>query len=310
MAKGPELSVIIPQLSPLPTRIEACLMIRYRNVARVLLVFALVVGIGGCKTVGGWFGGNKEPKTETLPVEQLYAQAKDELLQRDFNKSERYYTRLIARFPYGPYSEQSQLELAYVTYKLGKPEDATSAIDRFIRTFPRHAHVDYAYYLKAVINFDINSNSWLAKLARQDAADRDLDGPIHSLSDFNEVVRRYPHSRYAPDSRQRMVYLRNLLARHELTIGLFYLQHEAFLAAANRGKYVLENYPGSQYDGDAVALMAASYSALGEKTLADDSRRVLEKNYPQHSYLHGNWPRKKSLLRRLIPFTGEAKAPE
>jgi outer membrane protein assembly factor BamD len=309
MAKGPELSVIIPHLLPHLTRIEACLMIRLPGVARILLVFALVLGLGGCKTVGGWFGRDKEAKTEALPLEQLYAQAKDDMLDGNYNKAQKYYTRLIARFPYGPYSEQSQLELAYVNFKLGKPEDATSSIDRFIRTYPRHQHIDYAYYLKAVINFDSNSG-WLESLSRQDAAERDLDAPIHSLSDFNEVVRRYPNSRYAPDSRQRMVYLRNLLARYELNTGLYYWERHAYLASANRGKYVLENYPGSEFDGDAVALMASSYTALGEKTLADDARRVLEKNYPQHAYLQGKWPKKKSLLRQLNPFAGEVKKPE
>ena len=281
-------------------------MIRISGFARFTLVLALVLGLGGCKTIGGWFGGGKEARTETLPVEQLYTEAKNDLLDSDFSNAQKNYTRLIARFPYGPYSEQAQLELAYVTYKLGKPEDATSAIDRFIRTYPRHAHVDYAYYLKAVINFDSNSNL-LARLARQDTAERDLDGPTRSLSDFNEVIRRYPNSRYAPDARQRMIFLRNLLARHELNVGLYYWRHNAFVAAANRGKYVLENYPGSEFDGDAVALMAASYKALGEKTLADDSRRVLELNYPQHPYLKGKWPRGKSFLHRLNPFASELK---
>ena len=283
-------------------------MIRLPGFARFTLVLALVFGLGGCKTIGGWFGGDKEAKSETLPVEQLYAESKDGLLNGDYNTSQKNYTRLIARFPYGPYSEQAQLELAYVTYKLGKPDDATSEIDRFIRTYPRHPHIDYAYYLKAVINFDINANL-LSRLARQDTAERDLDGPTRSLSDFNEVVRRYPNSRYAPDARQRMVYLRNLLARHELNTGLFYYWHNASVAAVNRGKYVLENYPGSEFDGDAVALMAASYSSLGQKTLSDDSRRVLELNYPQHPYLKGHWPRKKSLLRQLNPFAGETQKP-
>jgi outer membrane protein assembly factor BamD len=309
MAKGPELSVIIPQLSPHPTRIEAFLMIRPSGVARFTLVLALVLGLGGCKTIGGWFGGNKEAKTESMTLEQLYAEAKDDMLDGDYNKAQQYYTRLIARFPYGVYSEQAQLELAYVHFKLGKPEDATSDIDRFIRTYPRHEHVDYAYYLKAVINFD-NNSGWLSSLARQDEAERDLDGPTHSLSDFNEVVRRYPNSRYAPDARQRMVYLRNLLSRYEVNTGLFYFRKNAYLAAANRGKFVLENYPGSEFDGDAVALMAASYTALGEKTLADDARRVLELNYPQHPYLKGHWPKRKGLLRRLNPFAGDVQKPE
>ncbi len=281
-------------------------MIRLSGFARFALALALVLDLGGCKTIGGWFGRDKEARTESLPLEQLYAEAKDDMLNGNYSTAQPKYSRLVARFPYGSYSEQAQLELAYVTYKMGKPDDATSAIDRFIRTYPRHAHIDYAYYLKAVINFD-NNSGLLARLARLDTAERDLDGATRSLSDFNEVVRRYPNSKYAPDARQRMIYLRNLMARHEVNTGLFYLRRAAYVAAINRSKYVLENYPGSEFDGDAVALMAICYNAIGQKTLADDSKRVLELNYPQHPYLQGKWPKKKGFLRRLNPFASELK---
>ena len=281
-------------------------MMRPTGLVRFSLFLALALSLPGCKTVGGWFGGDKEEKTETLGVEALYAEAKEALNDGNFSRAQLYYTRLIARFPFGPYSEQAQLELAFVQFKLGKPEDATSSIDRFIRTYPRHPHIDYAYYLKAVINFDRNV-SILTRLARTDVSARDLNGPIQSFNDFNEVTRRYPNSLYAPDARQRMVYLRNQLARHEMSVGLYYLRRGAYVAAANRGKFLLENYPQSELDGDAVALMAASYTALGQKTLADDARRVLEKNYPQHPYLSGRWPRKKGVWRQLNPFSGELK---
>ena len=281
-------------------------MMRIPGLLRFSLFLALALSLPGCKTVGGWFGGDKAEKTESLGVEALYAEAKQSLNNGDYSQAQRYYTRLIARFPFGPYSEQAQLELAFVQYKLGKPEDATSAIDRFIRTYPRHPHIDYAYYLKAVINFDRNV-SLLTRLARTDLSARDLNGPNQSFNDFNEVIRRYPNSIYAADARQRMVYLRNQLARHEMSVGLYYYRRGAYVASANRGKFLLENYPQSELEGDAVALLAASYTRLGQKTLADDSRRVLEKNYPQHPYLSGNWPRKKGLLRQLNPFSGELK---
>ena len=281
-------------------------MMRLTGLVRFSLFLALALSLPGCKTVGGWFGGDREEKTETLGVEALYAEAKEALNDGNFGRAQQYYTRLIARFPFGPYSEQAQLELAYVQFKLGKHEDATSAIDRFIRTYPRHPHIDYAHYLKAVINFDRNV-SILTRLARTDVSARDLNGPIQSFNDFNEVIRRYPNSLYAPDARQRMVYLRNQLARHELNVGLYYLRRGAYVASANRGKFLLENYPQSEYDGDAVALLASSYTALGQKTLAGDARRVLEKNYPQHPYLSGDWPRKKGVLRQLNPFSGELK---
>jgi outer membrane protein assembly factor BamD len=271
---------------------------------RVALCLTLALALPGCKTVGGWFGGEKEAKTERLEVEELYAHAKNDMLDGDYTRATIYYTRLIARFPFGPYNEQSQLELAYVQYKTGKPDDATSTIDRFIRTYPRHAHIDYAYYLKAVINFDRNVGL-MTRVFRTDPSARDLNGPTTSFNDFNEVLRRYPNSIYAADARQRMVYLRNELARHELVVGLYYLRRGAWVSAATRGKYLLENYPQSEYEDDAIALMAASYTRLGQTTLAEDSRRVLEKNYPEHPYLQGKWPKSKGFMRKLNPFSGE-----
>jgi len=279
-------------------------MIRPSGLLRSLLCFALVLGLGGCKTVGHMFGRDKQPETETLAVEPLYAQAKHDLNSENYGRAHTEYQRLVARFPFGPYSEQAQLELAYTLYKTGKPEDATSAVDKFIRTYPRQPNIAYAYYLKGLINFDREINL-ITRIARLDPAQRDLGGPTQSFNDFAEVVRRFPNSPYAADSRQRMIYLRNELARAEINVGLYYLRRGAYVAAANRGKYLLETFPESQFNGDAVALMAVSYTALGEKPLADDARRVLEKSYPNHPYLTGHWPRRKGIWRKLNPLSGE-----
>lgn len=282
-------------------------MMRSTGLVRLSLFLVLALALPGCKTVGGWFGKDgKEAKTETLPVETLYAEALENLHDGDYGDAQRYYGRLIARFPFGPYSEQSQLELAYVQYKLGKPEDATSSIDRFIRTYPRHPHIDYAYYLKAVINFDRNV-SLLTRLARTDVSSRDLNGPLTSLNDFGEVISRYPNSIYAQDARQRMVYLRNQLARHERNVGLYYLRVGAYIAAANRGKFLIENYPQSQYQGDAVAIMAVAYTELGQKQLANDAVAVLKLNDPNHAYFSGDFPPSKGFFRKLNPFKGELR---
>jgi outer membrane protein assembly factor BamD len=274
--------------------------------ARVLLVFALVVALPGCKTVGKWFGVEKADATETLGVEDLYAEAKTRLRNGDYSDAERYYTRLVARFPFGPYTEQAQLELAYAQLKNGKPEDATSTIDRFIRTYPRHPHIDYAYYLKGVINFN-RDVTLFTRVLRMDVSNRDLGAPIQSINDFTEVMRRYPNSRYAVDARQRIVYLRNMLARHELNVGLYYWRRGAWVSAVNRSQSLIETYPQSEYQDDAVALMAASYEKLGQATLAADARRVLEQNSPGHPYLSGDWPKKPGIIRQLNPFAGETE---
>ncbi len=277
-------------------------MTRSSGFLRVSLLLLLVLGLGGCKTIGGWFGDKEEP-TETLPVEQMYAEGKDSLDGGNYDRSARYFQRLVARFPYGPYSEQAQLELAYVLYKQDKHEDATSAVDRFIRTYPTHRRIDYAYYLKALINFD-RSDSLLLRLARMDTSARDLGAPTQSYNDFNEVLKRYPNSAYAADARQRMIYLRNQLAGYERNVGLYYYQRGAYVSALNRAQYLLETYPQSAHDGDAIALMAASYGKLGQEALAQDARKVLAKNYPQHALLHGDWPTRKNRLWQLNPFAG------
>jgi outer membrane protein assembly factor BamD len=281
-------------------------MTRLPGILRFFLILLLAASLGGCQSIGKLFG-DTEAETETLPVEEMYAKATVASQTKNYDKAGRYFQRLVARFPYGPYSEQAQLELAYVLHKQGKTEEATSAINRFIRTYPTHPHIDYAYYLKALINFD-RSASLLLRIARQDMAARDLGAPTQSLTDFTDVVRRYPNSVYAPDARQRVIFLRNLLAKSELNVGLYYLRRGAYVAAANRGKYMLQTFPQSEFEGDALALMISAYQGLGQEELAADTRLVLETNYPDHDFLNNRgWPDEASLLSRINPFDNPEK---
>jgi len=243
---------------------------------------------------------HKEDPLETLPLEEMYQIGKSALEDGNNSRATKYYQRLIARFPYGPYTEQAMLELAYAHYRANRTEEATSTINRFIRTYPAHKNIAYAYYLKALINFGMG-DSIITRLAGLDMTQREQDTVRQSFNDFSELIRRYPNSRYAPDARQRMVYLRNLMARHEINVALFYLDRRAYVAAANRGKFVLENYAQSQHDGDALAVMAEAYKQLGQGKLEEDSLRVLKLNYPDHPYLSGGWPGSRSLWRKLLP---------
>jgi outer membrane protein assembly factor BamD len=282
-------------------------MTRHSGLPRLatLLLLALTLAMSGCSHfgIGKLFGKHKDAVTETLPVDQLYTQAHTALERGNLTRAQLFYKRLIARFPFGPYDEQAQLDLAYAQFKDAKYDDAKSTIDRFIRTYPTHKHVDYAYYLRGLINYN-RENRLLAKLARLDVSQRDQGAPRQSFNDFGDLLRRYPNSRYAADARQRMVYLREELAKHEISVGLYYLERGAYVAAANRGQFVIENYPQSRYDGDALALMAESYTRLGNQKLAADAKRVLQQNYPQHPWLSGNWPRGRGLLKRLNPLSG------
>jgi len=269
----------------------------------LILFMAFVLTGTGCAN-HHWFA-HKQDKTETLPVDQLYALGHQQVMLGNMEHAQTDYKRLISRFPYGPYTEQAQLELAYAQYKDGKFDDATSTVERFIRTYPTQRHVDYAYYLKALINFNRDAQI-LARLARLDTSLRDQGSPRQSFNDFSDLLRRFPNSRYAPDARQRMVYLREELAKHEVAIGIYYLQRKAYVAAANRGQYVIVNFPRSKYDGDALALMAESYQRLGDTKLSDDAKRVLEQNHPDHPWLANNnkWPPKPGVLHQLNPFAG------
>jgi len=262
-----------------------------RFILLLLVVFAV-----GCHR------DKKTDDAEVLPVDQMYSTAKTALMENNLNKAIKYYERLIARFPFGPYTEQSDLELAYAQWKIGKPEDGYSTINRFIKTYPTQKHIDYAYYLRGIINFD-RDRGILDKYANQDMTKRDQGNTLQSFEDFNELVTKFPNSRYTPDARQRMIYLRNMMASSELHVAMFYLRRTAYVAASNRAKAIVETYPQSPQAGDALAIMVISYKNLGQDKLAEDADRVLKLNYPQHPYLSGNWPNYRSWMWKLVPLT-------
>jgi len=271
------------------------------GLVRLLLVLALAGLIAGCSGKG-WFSKKEDP-IESMPVAELYEMAKSALMANNYGRAQRLYSRLIARFPFGTYTEQAQLELAYAQFKGGLHEEATSTINRFIRTYPAHQEIAYAYYLRAMVNFERES-TLLTRVARIDTTTRDMSAAKQSFADFGEVIRRYPTSRYAVDARERMIHLSNAMAQHEINVASFYLERGAYVAARNRGQFVLESYPDSAFTGDALALISESYVRLGEDQLAADSRRVLVLNHPNHPYLGGRWPAKESAWRKLIPLGG------
>jgi len=268
---------------------------RFPLATRLLLLVLAVLFAAGCHR------DKKTEETEVLPVEQMYAVAKDALTNGNNTKAIKYYQRLIARFPFGPYTEQATMELAFAHYKDGKNEDAYSTINRFIKTYPTQKHVDYAYYLRGVINFD-RDRSFLDRYANQDMTKRDQGNTLQSFEDFNELVNKFPNSRYTEDARQRMIYLRDNLARAQLYVALFYLKRGAYVAAINRSKDVLEKYERTPESGDALAIMTLSYRALGQEKLASDTERVLKLNYPEHEYFRGHWPNYGHWWNRMIPF--------
>ena len=268
-----------------------------------LALLAFVAG-SGCARMKGLF--KDEDKNEGLPVSQLYDKAHESMEQGRWSSASETWGRLIAQYPYGPYTEQALMEQAYAEYKAGKHDDAVSSIDRFIRTYPTHKNIAYLYYLRGLSNMARNT-VFLSRAFKLDMSTRDLQAPQQAYNDFNTVATRYPNSAYAADARQRMIFLRNEFARFELNTGLYYLRRGAWVAAADRATYLLETYPQSEYQNDAVAILGESYTRLGNTTLAADARRVLQQNDPQHPWLAGNWPDEPGIIDRLNPLGGDAR---
>ena len=267
----------------------------------ILVVLAALVATGCSR------GNTRDDANEGVPVSELYDRGHQSMRRGNWNNAANTFRRLVAQYPYGPYTEQALIETAYAQYKMGNNEEAVSAIDRFIRTYPTHRHIPYMYYLRGLTNAN-RDTVFLQRVWSLDSSRRDLASPNQAYADFNTVVDRYPNSRYAADARQRMVSLRNTFARHEIETGLYYLRRGANVAAAQRATYLLETYPQSEYQNDAVALLAAAYDGLGNETLAADARRVLQQNEPGHPFLSGNWPNEPWKIRRLNPFAAERTA--
>jgi len=191
---------------------------------------------------------------------------------------------LEAQFPFGDYAEQAQLELIYARFKASEYETAIAAADRFIRLHPQHPNVDYAYYLKGLSTF-VKSKGFFDQLLPVDDTKRDPGSARSSFSTFNELLSRFPESPYAPDARKRMVYLRNILARHEIHAANYYFSRGTYLAAANRGRYVVENFQLTPSVPDGLAVMAQAYYLMQMYDLANDAATLLATNYPHHPAL-------------------------
>lgn len=242
-------------------------------------MLAAICAVAACASIA-------DPTKDWTP-ERFYQEAKGKLDDGNWSEAIKLYEQLESRYPYGRYTEQAQLEVAYAQYKDDEPALALAAADRFIRLHPTHPNVDYAYYLKGVINFRGEKSIVHALFGyEEDMWDRDPKGARESYNAFRELVDRFPHSRYAKDAADRMRYLIDAQARYEVHVAQFYLDRGAYVAAANRCKYALENYPRTPAVEDALGVQAQAYLRMGMTKLADDSARVLRMNFPHSRYLN------------------------
>jgi len=253
-----------------------------RSVAGFLLVLLLSCGsliLSGCKSSGD----TKYDETRNWSAERLYNEAKEELLGNNFKKAIEYYEKLEARFPYGRYSQQAQLEVGYAYFKDREPAQALAAADRFIKLHPDHPSVDYAYYLKGLVNFNEDLGLF-GGLSNQDPSERDPKAMRESFDAFRELVVRFPESRYAADATARMRYLVNSMANFETSVAYYYMRRKAYVAAVSRAQGVLLDYPQSPAVERALAIMVKSYDAMGMSELRDDTDRLLKFNFPNTKY--------------------------
>ncbi len=207
----------------------------------------------------------------------MYNEAMKEMADHGYEKSAKILESLLSKYPYGPYAQQAQMELAYAYYKHNEPDAALTAVDRFVKQYPTSPHLDYILYLKGLINFN-SDLSMFSSWVQRDLADHDPQNVQDSFDAFRELVTRFPSSIYSPDARMRMQYLANTLARHELVVGRYYLRRGANVAALNRATAVLNNFPQTPQNLEALALMVQAYDALGLTKLRDDAQRVLDLN--------------------------------
>ena len=240
-----------------------------------LLIVSLI--ISGCS----YFQDKDKDETENWTAERLYSEAKDKLDSGYFEEAVELYEKLETRYPFGRYGQQSLLDLAYAYFKDKEYEQSISACNRFIKLYPQNAKVDYAYYLRGLVNFE-RGIGLADRFLDVDKTQRSQASSEQAFKDFQELTEKFPDSTYSEDARQRMVYLRNSLAKHELHVANYYLRRGAYLAAANRARIVVEQYERTPVMPEALSLLARSYKILGMNDLSRDALRVLELNYPNY----------------------------
>jgi outer membrane protein assembly factor BamD len=262
---------------------------------RPVFVFALLAVLFA-GSLSGCSGFGVPDETVGWSAEKIYNEAKDEMGSGNWNKASKMLEKLEARFPYGLYAQQGQLDLAYSYFKDQEPTSAIAACDRFIKLHPNHPSVDYAYYLKGLVTFN-DDLGLLGAVGSQDLTERDPKAARESFDSFQVRVQKFPNSRYTPDATARMKYLVNALASSEVHIARFYLRRGAYLAAANRAQTALKDYAEAPATEEGLAIMIAAYDKLGMTDLRDDAQRVLSMNFPKSRWLVGYTEPRRSWYR-------------
>ncbi len=235
--------------------------------------------LSGCAGADG-----QKDDTDIWSESKLYSEANAKMNDADFAKCGKYFDKLEGRFPFGPYSQQAQINAAYCYWKAQEQAQALVAIDRFIKLHQGSPNLDYGYYLKGLISFN-DDLGWLGKFTGQDLSERDPKAAKEAFESFKVVAERFPNSKYAPDALDRMRYIVNALAEADVIVARFYFQRGAYLAAANRAQLVIRDYDRAPAVEEALYLLTKSYEKLGMADLSNDAARVFKLNFPDSQML-------------------------
>ncbi len=252
---------------------------------KIIFLAASAFWLPGCETLNIFSdkeskpAAGKEDEYSGWDEKKFHDQAKEALDNKSYQKAITLYEALEARYPFGDYAPQAQMNVAYAYYKNDDPEAAIAAADRFIKTHPRNPHVDYLYYLKGLVNYN-RGIGFIDRFIPTDSSQRDPGAARDSYDNFQELTRRFPNSQYVDDARLRMIALRNNLAMYEIHVADFYMRRKAYEAAINRANFVIKEYQRTPAVPQALEIMEAGYHNLGLEDLAADAKRVYQLNYP------------------------------
>ncbi len=253
---------------------------------RRIAVLFVAIALAGCSSL-------TEPIDETAgwSAGRLYTEAKEAQEEGNWEMAAKHLEKLEARFPYGRFAQQAQLELGYVYWKGKEAGSALAASDRFIKLHPNHPAVDYVYYLKGLINFN-EDLGLIGYISDQNLSERDPKAAHEAFESFRELITRFPDSKYAPDAIKRMDYLVNSLAQQDVNVAHYYIRRGAYIAAANRAQYAIKTYPRAPAIEEAMFILVHAYDQLGLTELRDDADRVLRQNFPDSRFYQTGLERK------------------
>ncbi len=239
----------------------------------LLLVSIFSASLSGCSLLP-----EQIDMTKDWSANRFYFEAHEAMMSGDYEKAIEFFEKLQARFPYDKHAMQAQIEIIYTYYKWNESESAIAAADRFIKQHPRHPNVDYVYYMRGLVNYN-TGQTLVSKYVPTDPGMRDPKAMREAFQYFSKLVERFPNSKYSEDARKRMLFTRNKLAEHELHVARFYLDRDAYVAAAKRTSYVLENFQKTPAVADALLLQVEVYNKMGMEEMAADAQRVYDLNY-------------------------------